>query len=116
MSGIKEFYRGDTKKYRIKVQKEGVGPISVDGGKLTMTLKQRQSTPDNEADASVIVNCVEVDPLNPTGIIDVVLSHDDTKNLSGDYFYDFQFVSVDGEVTTLLAGKVKVLVDTTQEI
>jgi hypothetical protein len=114
---IADFYRGDTRKIKVTVKdSETQQPISVDGGKLTVTFKKTATALDADADLQVVVNTTEADPLNPTGEILVTLSHTDTEIEPGTYFYDFQFVSATGEVTTILAGKVKVLTDITRTV
>ena len=114
---IADFYRGDTRKIKVTIQDaETQTPISVDGGKLTVTFKKTVTALDADADLQVVVNATEADPQNPTGEILVTLSHTDTEIDIGTYFYDFQFVSATDEVTTILVGKVKVLADITRSI
>ena len=116
---IKNFYRGDTRKYKITVKDgESGDPISVDGGKLYITFKSDKSLPDSAADLQVITNGVEADPMNPTGEIRAVLSKEDTNIEIGLYYFDFQFVSSTGEVTTIIPQEnhldtVEILQDTT---
>jgi len=114
--GIKDFYRGDTKKYRLKIQDKTGSPISVDGGLLTVTFKRSIKDDDEDAALQVSQTGSETDPLAPEGIIEITLSHSHTNIAPATYFYDFQFVSDDGEVTTVLAGKVTVMADTTRSI
>lgn len=115
MTGINDFYRGDTKKYKMRVRDgDTEEPISVHNGKLYFTLKKSQSLTDDEATLQVIATGSETDQLNPEGIVSMTVPASDTKLITpGDYYYDFQFVSESGEVTTVLAGKVKVLKDVT---
>jgi hypothetical protein len=115
MSDIADFYRGDTKKYKLVVKSKDSGEaISVDGGKLYFTLKKSQSQTDDEAALQIVADGTETDPLTPEGIVYMTVPASDTKTLTpGDFYYDFQFVSASGEVTTVLAGKVKVMKDTT---
>jgi len=115
MTGISDFYRGDTKKYLFKLRdKETQEPISIDGATLTATLKKKLAQTDLEADLQVSANGVEADPPNPTGEISIIFSKVDTEIAPATYFYDFQLVSSTGEVTTVLSGKVKVLTDATR--
>ncbi|RKZ98612.1 MAG: hypothetical protein DRQ46_01540 [Gammaproteobacteria bacterium] len=118
--GIKNFYRGDTRKYLVTIRDKETGdPVSVDGGVLTVTFKASKSDLDANAALQVIVNAVEADPANPTGEIRIVLTSTDTDIEPGNYFYDFQFVSTIDEVTTILPqenqeDKVKILEDVTR--
>lgn len=112
---IKDFYRGDTKKYRLKVRDKKTGnPISVDGGQLFFTLKQSKTDSDEDAILQESTTGSEADPSDPIGEIEMTLSSSETNVTPGSYYYDFQFVSSSGEVYTLLADKVKVLVDITR--
>jgi len=116
---LKNFYRGDTRKYKIIVKDKETGNlISVDGGKLYITFKSAKTLNDSEAELQVITNGVEADPGNPTGEILAVLTPSDTSIKVGSYYFDFQFVSSGGEVTTIIpqedhVDKVKILQDTT---
>lgn len=102
--GIANFRRGDTRKYRLTVRsKETQEPICIDGGKLSVTFKKKRAQSDAQADLSVIMDALTDDTENPTGQVLVVLPADKTAVLDpGKYYYDFQFVSNEGEVTTLL--------------
>jgi hypothetical protein len=123
MADIKPFFRGDNRKYTFRIaDKDGV-PISVDGGKLTVTFKTDKSLDDSESTIQKSVNGIEPDPANPMGVIILQLNHDDTSVPPGNYYYDFQFVSNAGEFITILpsadpnvgdTGKVKILEDVTQ--
>ncbi len=114
---IQNFYRGDTKKYKIIVRDKATSaPISVDSGTLTFTMKKKLSDSDENAAVQVVKQAIETDPTNPTGEVEIVLSHEDTNIAPGEYNYDFQFISFNNEVTTLFAGKVKVLTDVTQGV
>jgi len=110
---IPDFYRGDTKKYKVIVRdKETQDPISVDGGVLTVSMKKKEK--DTTFLLQEIVNAIEPDPQNPTGEIQITLPSEKTEILPvGDVFYDFEFVSSISEVTTILAGTVKILYDVT---
>ena len=110
---IPDFYRGDTKKYKLIVRnKESQEPISVDGGVLTVSMKKKEK--DNIFLLQEVVNAVEDNPNVPTGEILVTLSSEKTELLpTGPVFYDFEFVSSTGEVTTMLAGTVNIQYDIT---
>jgi hypothetical protein len=120
MADIKDFFRGDTKKYTFRLRDKRTGkPISVHKGVLTFTLKRRKDDPDSEAVLQKSVVGKEYDTRNPEGIITLVLTNDETSVPPGTYYYDFQFVSCTGEVTTILpgqidSGKVKIKQDVTR--
>ena len=114
---LADFYRGDTRKIKITIRNgETQEPISVEGGKLTVTFKKSATALDADADLQVTTNTTEADPQNPTGEMFITLSNTDTEIDPATYFYDIQFVSATNEVTTILAGKVKVLTDITRTV
>ena len=120
--GISNFKRGDTRKYKVVVTDKTTGdPISVDGGKLFITFKNNKSDLDDDAVIKVDTPGVEVDILNPTGIIIAILTATDTEVPVASYYYDFQYVSSTGEVTTILptedmVDRVKILEDVTRRV
>lgn len=111
---INDFYRGDTKKYTISIVDKDDTPVCVNGGKLTFTIKQSQN--DSDVDALLQISEIGVDDCNnPQGIIQIVVPASETNNLpTQKLYYDFQYISPSGDVSTLIAGKVKVLVDITR--
>jgi hypothetical protein len=119
-AGISNFKRGDTRKYRIVFTDKLTGlPISVHGGKLFITFKINKSDLDEDAVIAVDIDTVELDPLIPTGVIIATLTDVDTEVPIGKYYYDFQFVSPTGEVTTIIPEEdmvdtVKILEDITR--
>jgi len=114
MTGIADFFRGDTKKYKVVLKDLEGNPISVAGSILTMTMKSVKA--DTDEDAALQVTQTGVDPAEgATGEIVITLPAIDTHNLEiKKYYYDFQVVNLLLEVTTLLSGSVKVLEDTTR--
>jgi len=115
--GIKNFYRGDTKKYRLKVKDKQTGkPISVHNGQLFVTFKINKTDEDMDAVLQKSVMATEADQLDPTGEVEIVLSSSETDIEPVTYYYDFQFVSSSGEVVTVLSDKVKVLADITRSV
>lgn len=116
-SGIADFYRGDTKTYKLILKDNATQkPISVHGGTLTFTMKKKITLPDLEASVHLSSPTTEADQLNPIGQMTIILSATITNIDPAEYFYDFQFTSATGEVTTLLAGKVKVLADVSRGV
>jgi len=119
-AGIRDFYRGDTRKYKVVLSDKVTGnPISVDGGTLYITFKKSKDDIDADAVLQKIINCMEADPAHPTGEIIAILLSTDTNIDPGKYYYDFQFVSSIGEVTTILPtddddGKVTIKKDMTR--
>ena len=124
MSGISNFYRGDSRTYTVTLATASGDPISIHGGTLYLTFKSDPSLSDGDAEIQVSKVGVEADPLNPTGEIDIELTPSDTDIEPGDYYYDFQFVFVSGEVKTILPSpdadasdkKVTIVTDITRTI
>lgn len=123
IKALADFYQGDTRKYRVIVKNKITGePISVDGGTLFITFKSSKSDTDENAAIAVSFPATEVDPQNPTGEILATLTAANTSVPYASYYYDFQFVSSGGEVTTLLPQykvhepKVKILEDITNRV
>lgn len=124
MAGISDFYRGDSRRYSVALKTSAGVPISVHGGTLYLTFKSDPAFADTEAEIQVSQAGVEPDPANPIGEIVISLTPTDTDIEPGEYNYDFQFVSVGGEVTTILPAadasladkKVKILIDITRTI
>jgi len=119
--GISNFRRGDTRKYKITIRdKITKNPISVDGGKMIVTFKSQKSDSDADAVIQVVTLTSEADPANPTGVIQIVLSNTDTEINPGQYYYDFQFTSSSGEVTTVIPtedmdDRIKILEDVSRD-
>jgi len=124
MAGISDFYRGDSRKYTVTLATKAGVPISVHGGTLYLTFKSDTALEDTDAEIQVTAVGVEPDPPNPTGVIIISLAPTDTNVAPGTYNYDFQFVSVAGEVKTILPAadatlterKVEILTDITRTI
>jgi len=108
---IPNFYRGDTKKYRLVIQdKTTAVPISVAGATLTVSMKKKQK--DTTYLLQEVVSVTDTNPV--TGVIEVTLPAAKTELLpAGNIYYDFELVSSTGEVTTILAGTVEILYDIT---
>lgn len=115
MAGIQNFYRGDTQRYKLTLKDATTGsPIDITGATIWFTMKPAISDDDTNAIIQKQVT-THTDAVN--GITEVVLTNADTQNLSlGTYYYDFQYVAANGDVKTILTGKVKVLGDVTRSV
>lgn len=111
--GISDFFRGDTRRYTIKLTDENGNPISVDGTEFVMTFKTDPTLPDSEAAIQVVVTGHEDNPSDPKGEVVIVLDAATTQVEPGMYFYDIQMKTPSGEVTTLIAGQVQIKQDVT---
>jgi hypothetical protein len=112
MSGIQDFYRGDTQRYKLTLKDASTGnPIDITGATIWFTMKPEITYDDtNAVIQKQVINHIDA----PNGVTEVVLESAYTRNLElGTYYYDFQYVSKYGDVKTILMGKVKVLGDVT---
>jgi hypothetical protein len=107
---IEDFYRGDTVQFNITLKDSQGMPIDINGATIYFTMKLSTK----EGDPGDLQKVVTTHTYPDNGQSQVVLSHDDTKNLEPTkYFYDFQITMQTGEVYTFDAGKVNVLPDVT---
>ncbi len=115
MAGIKDFYRGDTLRYKLTFKNADTKePIDLTGASVWFTLKENVNDPDSEAAIQVHTEN-HLDPTN--GKTEIVVPASETNNLEiKTYFYDFQLVDAQGNVSTVMSGKVKVLPDITRSI
>ena len=109
---LEDFYRGDTQIYKLILKDPNGNPIDLTGAAIWFTMKRNPNDPD----ANAVVQKKVTNHIDPTnGVTEVRLEASDTANIQpATYFFDFQYVSASGEVRTLLAGKVKVLMDITR--
>ena len=106
--------RGDTWTNKFAFTDANGAVIDISNFVYWMTLKSNPEKDDAEAEAQTSVTATGTDAQN--GIVYVTFSAAETATLQpGKYYYDLQQVN-NGEVTTLLLGKVKVLRDITKTI
>lgn len=113
-SGVAEYnlraVRGDTFKRSIAFLDEDSLAIDITGWTIFFTVKSRLSNADGSAEADDTVTS-HTDPT--AGLSQISLSASDTAALSGDYFYDIQVKKSDGEIYTIMKGKILFESDTT---
>jgi hypothetical protein len=107
-------YRGDTRTYKLTfVDAEGA-PVDVSGHTIWFTMKLALEDDDPGA-----LQHTEMIGDGSSGVIYFTVSASLTATLgAGRYFFDFQWVTDDDPsvVTTMLAGTVTVVADTTRSI
>lgn len=106
MAEIESIRRGDTLDYILRLAyydtENNTETIIPANGTLIFTLKYDQ-TDDDPGVLQHIVYRDDDDILNPDGLIYMTVPKDKTINvLPGYYFYDFQFIFLDGKVKTIL--------------
>lgn len=106
MPALKDFYRGDTKRYRITFNQD------VAGGSLLLTMKRSLEDPDSSA---VVQQAGVMDPHDAQGQVFggyITLDAATTKQITpGEYWVGIQFTNAAGEVATLLAQRIRVKYD-----
>ena len=112
MAGLSDFYRGDTRSITLTFTDKNSDPIDLTGATLWFTVKSAVA----DADADAVIQKKITDHTDPTnGISTVVISPEDTENLPiARYFYDFQLVDPNGNVSTVLEGTFKLKYDVTR--
>jgi hypothetical protein len=101
--------RGDTRTINFSLP-----GVDLTGGTIFFTAKITQDTPD-DASAAIAIEVTDfTDPTNGNTIIP--LSAEDTDITPGVYFYDIQFKDVNGNITSIPAGKFTVVADVTRRI
>ena len=109
MAGINDFYRGDTKPIILTFTDKNNNPIDLTGATLWFTVKKVPTDLDVDA---VIQKQITTFTDATNGIASVVITSDDTNDLDiMKYYYDFQLVDPAGNVTTVLEGTFKLLID-----
>lgn len=116
---IPEFYRGDTKRYKVTVTDPVTSnPVNITGWKVYFTLKSDKDFTDAEAEAQVIAIAgadAADDVVN--GVMYVELDSVTSKIEPANYYYDFQAVApgTPPKVKTVDDDRVRVLDGTTDD-
>jgi hypothetical protein len=113
---IRDFYRGDTKRYKFTFSKNG-SPVNLTGYEIWFTVKANLDDLDSAAILQVKATAGG-DPGDDVanGIMYVTADSTDTEVEPGSYQYDFQRVipGAPPDVRTLDKDKVKILPDVTR--
>lgn len=113
MAGISNFYRGDTLKYNIILKdKDGI-PVDLTGSTFWLTMKSDPTMDDTSAEIQKSVS-THIDAVNGKTAIVIPSTETDVLEPASTLYYDIQWVTSSGEVTTIISGKVKVLRDITR--
>lgn len=102
--------RGDTRTITATMKDSNGDAIDLTGGTLMLTVNSSAS-PSDDTGAAVEKDITSFD--NPTtGIQDITLTSADTNSLTpGTYYYDIQFVSSAGVVTSIAQDKFIITAD-----
>ena len=103
-------YRGDEFSMQLEFKDENGVVIDITNWTIFFTVKKKLDDPDSAAKISVTI--APSDPTN--GIALVTVPNTETDNLSGVYYYDFQFKKADGTIQTLVNGGITFEKDVTR--
>lgn len=120
MASQSYMYKGDNKKYRVRVIDDAGDPQDITGGGLIFTVKEdpTDAAPTIQKDSSVVG---EIDITDPSGgIAFIYIVPEDTRDpgnnvdvIPGTYEYDIQYTNASGEIKTLCKGTLKIMQDVT---
>ena len=107
--------RGDTRTVTATMIDSAGDAIDLTGGGLHFTVNSSNS-PSDDTNAAVEIDVTSFDAPT-TGIQDITIASSDTDSLTpGTYYYDIQFVSVAGVVTSLGQEKFILKADITRRL
>lgn len=102
--------RGDDKSYKIVISNSD-GPIDITGYAFFFTVKKNLR--DGDEDALIAKDwTTHTDPTN--GTTHAVLTNADTNVNPGTYYYDIQYKTPGGAVTSIKYGKINIYADVTR--
>lgn len=107
--------RGDTRTITATFVDSSGDPIDLTGGTVFFTASSNNSPTD---DTAAIVEKNVTSFASPTsGVATITLNSDDTNDVTpGTYYYDLQFVSSGGVVTSLAQDKLIIKADITRRL
>ena len=104
-------YKKDYKDITVTVKDANGDPINITGYTFWLTVKIRETDPDEDA----VIQKKVTSHTNPSaGITTFSLDTDDTDIDAKDYQYDIQMKATSGAITTLLRGTFIILQEITQ--
>lgn len=99
-----EIVRGNDKTWNL-VFDDGTDPINITGATIRFTVKANKKDTDSEA---LIQKTITSHTDAAAGETSIVLTQADTTIEPGEYFYDIQYETSGGVVTTVLLGTLEV--------
>lgn len=108
-----EIIRGDTRTITATFVDSSGAPLDLTGGKVFFTVNSSNEPSDDSG--AVITKDVTSFATPTSGVATITLASSDTTNVApGTYWYDLQFVSAGGVVTSLEKAKFVVKADITR--
>ena len=95
-----EYFSGDSIRLPIVFDEGGV-VIDIRLWKVWLTIKGNIDMTDDKADFQVEADLTD----GQLGIAIFIITHDETQDLLGHYWYDIKYIDADGNVSTVLNGK-----------
>ena len=106
-------FRGDDFAVQLVFTDTDNGAIDIANWTISLTFKEDKDDTDEQ---SILHKDFSDFPNPKLGIALVTVSHTDTINLSGTYFYDFQLKKADDTIQTITSGSVTFERDITRRI
>jgi hypothetical protein len=96
-------YRGDDLSFELVFADTDGVPVNITGWTIFFTMKLNKDDSDSEAIISKTITSLT----NPTnGKTTVVIPHGEVDELTGPFFYDFQFKDLSDNVRTITSGAI----------
>lgn len=101
---LEDHTRGDSFRYELTFEDGNGNPIDISGWTISFTLKRDSNVSDANADVALDVTSHK-DPSGGKSV--VTMPPETTAQLNGTYRYDFQVVTDNDHVETILMGNVQ---------
>lgn len=97
--------QGDDEAYTLTFTTDGTTPLDLTGATITFVLVKSQAALDTDA---IFTNTATIDTPATGGKATLELSHDDTDQPLGTYFYRMKLVGADTKVKTIMKGTLSI--------
>lgn len=109
---LSPLYRGDSREYVLTFTDSNGDPISITDWKIYFTLKKNEYDSDEDA---VLKKDITEHTSPATGVTKFTIVPADTNEIApGEYSYDIQAKKKNGDIITVVKGKLKILTDITR--
>lgn len=114
MADLSDFYRGDTREYTLTFVDGDGTAIDISEWTIFFTMKEKES--DADGAAAIKKDITPSMHSNPeSGETKFTLEASDTNALQGrKYYFDIQAKKANGDIITVMKGRVRVLIDVTR--
>ena len=109
---LKKFYRGDTRKIKLKFKDKAGSNLNLSGATIYLTVKNDIALDDDQSSFQKIITN-HSNPLE--GETTIIIDPSDTENLKPKkYYYDIQLTDSEGNKSTVIAGQFELMADVTR--